>query len=735
MKVTEPEVSQQYEALFQATIQEAVGGSADLMTRLVAHTRAVLREQEGRAMELRERDRLTDSRRRLNQFEPILCARFAEELQTAFQRMASVERAAPAPSQSLQFDQLAAMDDAQLAQRVSSARVQHAVQLAADAELAELNRLICAMLGLAVVRLEHNPLRPAVYVEAVTAALTHLPVPATVRQSWISLMSGALGRELSAYYRHLCAHLRARGVGPGEASAGILPASGGAGRAAAQAQPVLTLEKLRALLADASFDAYDAATQRYAHPAAAPDEPVFTPAEAGPTGFRATVPAAFDAVREMKQLERVVQRVQDRNAVPVTALDAPPALRESLRRSAQGLDQALSVEVVTMMVDNIIHDPRLLAPVRQLVGELEPALLQLALVDPRFFSHRQHPARRLLHEITHRSIAFESVDSRGFSGFMEPLREAVAPLAAAGIDTAEPFDKVLSQLVELWDDPGAKEKRQLAKAIKALQKAEQRKALATIIMTDIHARKDAALVPDAVLDFLCGPWAQVIAHARMADKTGADDPGRFAELIEGLMWSAQPHLTRKKVPTLTRLVPQLLNRLREGLATIDYPPHKTSGFFDVLMHLHQRGFKPDAGTAAKPANHKPRDAAGTAALLSGHDSLWVAPLEARASGFIDLSSAVQPLPARNALDELVLGSWVALMAEGSWTRTRLSWTSPNATLLLFTDALGYMQSLTRGSCEQLFATGQLQVISVHPVEDALDAVAAAAMHNSVDIRF
>ena len=731
MKVTEPEVSQQYTALYQATIQEAVGGSAALMTRLVAHVRAMLREQEGRAMELRERDRLTDSRRRLNQFEPMLRARFAEELQTAFQRMASVEKASPASSQGLKFDQLAAMDDAQLAQRVSSARVQHAVQLAADTELAQLNRLICAMLGLAAVRLEHNPLRPAVYVEALTAALTHLPVPTNVRQSWITLMSGALGQELGAYYRHLCSQLRARGVEPGTA-----PVSGVAERAAGQPQPVLTVEKLRALLADACFDAPDAGTQRYFNPAAAPDESGFTQPEAGPTSFRATVPAAFEALREMKQLERVVQRIESRKVAAVPALDAPQPLRENLRGAAQGLDQTLGVEVVTLMVDNITHDPRLLAPVRQLVGELEPALLQLALVDPRFFSHRQHPARRLLHEITHRSIAFESVDSRGFSGFMEPLREVVAPLAAAGIDNAEPFDKVLGQLVALWDDSGAREKRQLAKAIKALQKAEQRKALATIIMADIHARKDAALVPDAVLDFLCGPWAQVIAHARMADQTGTDDPGHFAQLIEGLMWSAQPHLTRKKVLTLTRLVPQLLNRLREGLATIDYPPHKTSGFFEVLMQLHQRGFKPDDATAAaSPAMNKARDPKGTSARQSESHGLWIAPLEARASGFIDLSSDVQPLASQAPIDELAVGSWVALMAEGSWTRTRLSWTSPNATLLLFTDALGYLQSLTRRSCEQLFALGHLRVISVRPVEDALDAVAQSAMFNSVDIRF
>ena len=737
MKVTEPEVSQQYTALYQATIQEAVGGAAALMTRLVAHTRATLREQEGHAMELRERDRITDSRRRLNQFESILCERFTEELLTAFSRMASVERALPAASQGLHFDQLAVMDDDQLKQSVATARIHQTVQLAADAALAELNRLICTMLGLAVVRLERNPLRPAVYVEAITAALTHLRVPSVVRQAWISIMSSALGQELDAYYRHLCVHLRERGVGsPGAGGAAL--AGGDAVPPARQQQAVLTLERLRHLLAGAPSDAGDGVARRYEpQVSASHGESGFANAEQVPTGFRATVPAAFDAIKEMKQLDQVVQRLEARKAAAPAAVDAPQPVREQLRRSAHGLEQTLGVEVVTMMVDNITRDPRLLSPVQQLVAELEPALLQLALVDPRFFSHKQHPARRLLHEITHRSIAFESVDSRGFSGFMEPLREAVAPLSAgaAESDTAQAFDKVLGQLVGLWDDPGGKEKRQLAKAVKALQKAEQRNALSATIATEVCARPDAALVPDAVLDFVCGPWAQVVAHARMSDKSGADDPGLYAQLIEGLMWSAQPHLTRKKAGALTRLVPKLLSRLREGLATIDYPPHKTSGFFEVLMHLHQRGFKPDAEPASAPVTGKPRDAASASARLSHNDGLWVAPLEARASGFIDLSTGLQPLPAQTQLDQLVLGGWVALMAEGSWTRTRLTWASPNGTLFLFADALGYMQSLTRGACERLFAAGHIRAISAHLVEDALNAVAETAMRNSVDVRF
>ncbi len=738
MKVTEPEVSQQYTALYQATVQHAVGGAAALMARLVAHTRAVLRGREDQATDRRERDRLMDSRRQLNQFEPTLCARFSEELLTAFARVSSTERALPAASPDLHFDQLADMDESQLRQNVEAARVQHA----SNAELSELNRLICAMLGQPVLQLERYPLRPAVYADAVTAALTHLPAPPMARLGWITIMTGALAQELDVHYRDLCARLRPRGVGSAAPAVVGRPPGQGPGEADAahpandQQRAVLTLEKLRRLLADEPLDPTGPAVQRYERaPPTAPGDSALDALEAVPTGFRPTVPAAFDAALEMKRVDQVVRRLEQRAGAAPSEADPTQALRSRLRRAAHGLEQTLGLEVVAMMVDNITHDPRLLGPVQRIVAELEPALLQLALVDPRFFSHKQHPARRLLHEITHRSIAFESVASRGFSGFMEPLREAMAPLSVGVIDTAEPFDKALGQLVGAWDDPAGRDKRQLAKAVRALQKAEQRRALAATIVQEVMARPDVAAVPDAVIDFLCGPWAQVMAHARIMDKSGADDPGGYGRTIDDLMWSAQPELSGKDVSALTRLVPQLLGRLREGLATIGYPPLKTSAFFEVLMNLHQRGFKPDPGGAPPPVGDQPRATAITPARLGGPDALWVAPLEAQASGFIDLTTEQQPLAPPAPADALKVGIWVALMAEGGWTRTRLAWTSPNTTLLLFSDALGYLQSLTRTAYEQLFAAGQLRIISADPVEDALDAVAQSAMRNSVDIRF
>ncbi len=736
MKVTEPEDAQRYAVLYQATIAHAVGGAPELMARLVAHTRAALRDLEGRSADRRERDRLTASRRLLNQYESATIERFSEELKSAFARVASRERALPASAAQPHFDQLAGMDAAQVRASVETARVRHAVQIAADHALAELNQLICAMLGLEQVQLESNPLRPAVYVDAVTEALSHLPITPVVRQGWISLMSGALGQELDIYYRQLCVDLHERGIGAGE----VKDPSTVAGDAArsdraptgARDGHALTLERLRQLLVHAPALRDEVANQ-YRRPSdQMPVDAQDTVIEPGPTAFQPTVPAAFDAARDMNQLDRVVQRIE---ALGTDGSgDALLTQRETLRRAAHGLDQTLGLEVVALMVDNIRHDPRLLGPVQELVAGLEPALLQLALIDPRFFSHKHHPARRLLHEITHRSIAFESVDSRGFSGFMEPLREVVAPLSTRVIDNAEPFDQVLSRLVALWDEPQGREKRQIARAVQALQQAEQRSALAATMVREVLARPDAVLVPSGVLDFLCGPWAQVVAHARMTDRGGADDPGGYAAVIDDLMWSAQPALTREDGPALAAMAPGLVQRLSAGLLEVGYQPGQHAAFFELLDALHRRGLDAMAFAdtewvdVAVPAKH-------SVAQWQDQDSAWLVPAEARVSGFIDVP--IEPVPPRSKgfADQLVHGVWVALMAEESWSRTRLAWISPNGSLLLFCDALGFIQSLTKASCLQLYTNGHLRIISTDPVEDALDAVAELALRNSVDIRF
>jgi len=775
--------SPQYAALYQATIEEAASGGQAIMGKLVAAVRKSVQARLGTARDYREREVHEESLKLLHAQEPELRLQYPQALLAAFSGPVLSSKATVLSMADVQFDQLELMDEVQVQESVTMARAQQMAMLAAEASLAELNTLICATLGLATVRPERNPLRPDVYLQALKLVVERAPVPASMRIDWLTTMGVALGAELRELYTRLAARMRAEGVVA--AGYAVVPASGtsavGANRSTAggpgglpgssereaqiaaelrarrPADPaLLTLDRLRKLLSgelDAQGTPHRVAAFAQQFSRQFEGEALLN--SSPPEGdYAATVPAAFEALTEMKQVDRVVQRLEQRRSAPVRMAQAGAVQLacEAIRRSATGVAQALSLEVVNLMVDNIARDPRLLVPVQELVRSLEPALMRLALVDPRVFTDKEHAARSLVQEITHRSLAFASEQTTGFAGFYQEVRDAVAPLTEVDVQGPEPFEIVLAQLRASWDAAAKAQEASRAQAVQALQTAEQRNLLAEKIAREIDSHPDAAKVPEVVIAFLCGPWAQVVAHARLQGGAGSSAADKYQALISAMLWSAHPELARTNVTKLTRLVPLLISTLREGLDSIRYPATKTSVFLEALMGLHQQVFrsasKPEPAAVPMPA---PVHAHKTRPVEDGDP--WVAPEEARESNFIELpelpdsappeaaqvvdgqaAQSVGPL-ATTALvgGALPLGSWVELMSNGEWVRTQLTWASPHGTLFLFTSVYGTTQSMTRRTHDKLVAAGQLRMISGQPVVDgALDAVAQQAMRNSVD---
>lgn len=805
MPASRAPTSSQYQALYQATVEDAAAGGSLLMGKLVASARTQLQEREAASRDPRERDAIATSAKHLRNWESELCRRYPQALRDAFANPEATRKAGTQSIADVAFDELELMDEVQVQTSVTLARTQQVAMLAAEASLADLNTLICSTLGLGAVNAERNPLRPQIYISALQALVEQTQLPPAIQLEWLSAMSTTLGQELRKLYVELSAALRRQGVvaagyvvaqtqtgvgigrgvaqdmfmrtptpgtlaSPSGAAPAARPTPGaGAGQGApaasgvvygmAQDDTLLTLDRLRRLLSgelDAPVEL--SAKERFAQQFAREFEVGEPSDQAAGTDFDATVPAALEALTELKQVDAFVQRIQHRRsgAVAHKAGDTSiEAMRSHLRGQAQGLAQTLSLEVVSLMVDNIAHDERLLEPVQQLIRRLEPALLRLALVDPRLFSNKQHPARVLVQEIASHSLAYASLQAPGFPEFLDGVSQAIAPLEQADIADAEPFEQVLQHLRDIWKRAAQASVRQRERAVQALHQAEQRNLLAEKIAREIAHHPEAARVPSVVMDFLCGPWAQVVAHARMAGATAEGVADKYQAVISALLWSVDPESTRKNIAKLTRVVPLLLGNLREGLETIHYPATKTSAFLEALMGLHQAAFRAAKTVVAAPA---PADvpapepqAMSSAAVhhnLVDEGNPWVAPEEAQASNFIDLPDLPSDAPADTqpllpevdmaasappSLNELALGSWVELKVQDQWVRTQLTWASPHGTLFLFTNAQGATQSMTRRSGDKLVAAGHLRVISDRPVVDgALNAVAQMALRNSVN---
>ncbi|MDP3193036.1 DUF1631 family protein [Rhodoferax sp.] len=765
--------SEQYLTLFRAALGQSARDGEALLRQVFLAARGSLEQDFNRAPGPVERAQLGLCVKLLDENAPLMCAGFPALLRQAFQdkQIVSSQFGELAMGE-LSHSQLERMDESEVQERVELARVLQTVQGGARPSLNELSAFMSSLQGLSHVKPDRNPLRPQIYLSLLQEMLVHAELPVQVRISWMRHLAVPLGVALGASYAALGQRIKSYGVEPLRTSTVTSPPLRPPGRSAGPAQlqrsggdvakatSVLTLDRLRQLLA----------TQAAPQQNVAPDEAVTQfsgeldwnsgPAEMAPTpaleepttDFASTVPAAFEALQNMNQADDVIARLSQPSLMDKA--HKPESAREKLRKSCQSPAQVLSFEVMVQMIDNLINDTRLVKGIRDVIENLEPALLRLVLVDVRFFNNKQHPARRLLQEITERGLAFGSADSPECALFIRSLHRYVNPLSRIHIDSAEPFDLALYNLSNMWSEQLVQSQQTVQQAMRVLNRAEERNLLAEKICAAMAQIPDMQRVPAPVVDFLCGPWCQVMAAAELNNTEHAEDPGGYKGLVKLLLWSAQPELTRQDLGKLTKLVSKLLSKLREGLSLIDYPSVKTSLFFDALMKLHQQAFRPASEVPASSLQ------TATAKLLGNHHKLWLAPEEAKASGFMDMadddtgkplvlqpsqvrgplldsvipmaSQAAQAVPALT-LETLTVGAWVEIAIKGVWQRSQLSWISPQRTMYLFTGAQGQTQSMTRPSLENLIVTNAMRLVSDHSMVDgALDEVVHTAMLNSLD---
>jgi hypothetical protein len=782
-------------ATLRKLIDEVIQQGSAMMDRLAVQAQGALHKAAGQTRDLRERDALEQAARLLDRHLVQLATRYPQALREGFaaalqDQSEPVKEVAP-----LQFDQLELMDERQVQERVDAARGLQMAVMAVESELGDFNALVCAVLGLQQVQADRNPIRPEVFVRALRSILAECGVDVAVSQRWGQVMGPALGQELRKLYTRLKEQLLVQGIKPvgyvvvktPQSLSGRAGASpGGAGRrttgdssSTAQAisgsdTAVLTIHQLRRLL---SGELQGATAQLAARVGmrghAAPQ------AGAGPASdarLDQSLSAAVEVLGEVRHMVQALDRMGQQSA---QAQDLT-TVRAQLRSNAQDDGQLLGQEVVNLIIANIASDSRLLPPVQQVVCNLEPALLRLALIDPRFFSDKKHPARRLLEEVAQHSFAFDSVEATGFAVFLERVEQAVQELDQSEIADAKPFAAVLDKLRQAWelDDQLLRQRQEAAQ--QALLLAEQRNQLAAELSRSMAQRPDAVFMPDEVMAFVVGPWSQVMAQARLVKPRSTDPQIDCDALVEDLFWSVRPDLTRNNLPTLVRLIPRLLEGLRQGLRLIDYPQIATQQFLDELIALHEKCMDFSGGSTGRSRRSAATVPMSLPGALSTPASPWLAPQEARDSGFMDdlggstessprrdfaatepasmrdfaptepasmsdfaatepMSLPIEPmdaapLPASSLADHLQVGTWVELFAAGDWVQAQLTWASPQGTLFLFTGLHGSTHSMTRRLLDRLCQENQLRVSTVAAdsvVDQALNAVAEVAMRNSI----
>jgi len=630
----------------------------------------------------------------------------------------------------VRFEDFQFLEEEQIDANIELALTQQEVLLAVDDVLPSINGLMSGLLGWVTVQPHLNPLKPDSFVFALRESFLEQIPSDEVRSTLMTPAAGMLGVGLRQLYKEIAEWLRALGVEP------VGPINTGGGAKKPDDNPVtrtmLTLDKLRRLLSGEL------------NPAAM--------SNSGVLDFSHTVPASYVALEDLQLMEPMMKRLSKRaaEAAPDVSKKRDPAGTKFVMQEqtkSKKLGRELGEEVVRLMLESLMQDGRLLAGVRKNLKAMEPVLIGLSQSDPRFFSERKHPARQFLDKITSRSLAFSSEDEPGYARFQKVFDNAVGVLAGGEGDSAA-FGRILRKLEEAWAQEEHEQRQRAEEAARGLMHAEQRNLLAQRLTQDFTERLQDKKVPEIVVNFLRGPWAQVVAESQLKCADGTADADGYMSLADDLIWSVQLRLARRNRVRLMEIVPGMLVTMRQGLNLISYPPERIPVFFDALIAFHEKAF--ESARPTPPADVSSTTVAESSVELGAYepetpgvepDAFWMGEDEAADSGYLGGAPDVPELPDHEEIpdpaqqqawstESLNTGAWVDLALGGAWVRAQLTWASPHRTLFMFISGSGMAHSMSKRTMDRLRGLGLIRMVSDGRVMDnALDAVAQAALRN------
>lgn len=665
--------------VLQACVLEAVQHSTALMAQLLAGASQSLSDQaQNSSASALARQQAGDALPLLQAHEPTLHRAYPLALLECFaqDRMPGSNSALPRSSSAarLDLDGLSLVDEKEHHAQVELQRAQEQVTHATDAVLAELNALVSAAQGLPRVQVERNPLRPENYLRALQRVLNECTdVPAAVRDTWMQHLLPTLGSALREVYQQTSQTLRQQGIVP----VGYGVASS---RYASQYGPSSSDDGNLADSAQASLNAQEAQAQEDA--------------------LTASI------------LHQLLQGGADPYSPPPPTWEPPggPTLYGGMSSPHPAVQAA---QVVAQMMDNIAQDGRLLPAVRQILQGMEPAIGQLAGHDSTFFSNPLHPARRLLDEVTERSLALGADNTPAWSRFIALLQQINRYLAQQDTRQSAPFATALQTLEHTCAQWAQQDKLPPVAPTTAVEQPSPYQRLSQEVAANIRKLPDVASVPTDIMQFATGPWAQVIAKAQLAQPDSSDgDPHGYLALVPLLFWSVRPGIAIDERRQITQAVPEMLHTLQHGLIRFGYPAQETDRFLARLQQLHRQTLASAPPTAPVPS-HASVVARPPAPVVPASPDIDIEldiELESAHGIPAELAAIPNPAPAAAVIahGDFPIGTWFELQSNRQVMRTQLTWASPKGTLFLFTGPDGSTQSMTRRIRDRLLTEGSLR---------------------------
>ena len=392
-------------------------------------------------------------------------------------------------------------------------------------------------------------------------------------------------------------------------------------------------------------------------------------------------------------------------------------LRASSVGASMGQMDALTLDVVAMLFDQLFDDPKIPIGLKGLIGRLQIPMLKVAIADKGFFSKKTHPARLALDRFGEIALRLPpDFDAR--SPFFAQLEEIVQQLLDGFRDDLGIFTRVEEQLRSVIEQD---ERRIEAESRSLAERAAQAESLAvakTAAEDEVRARAQAHKLPGFVLEFLVEHWLKLLLLIHAKAGSGSAGWKNALSVLDQLVWSVEPKATPEERRTLAAAVPALVRNINAGLNALGVDEPSRSGFFGALMNVH---------TEILNAKVAPAAPAGVPEPASLNFTAQVTVRNPYGGGQVEVSG----VDAAAAPENLVVGTWVEFRPKGEGKEKRVAkvlFVTPKRTRYVFSDRKGEnMVELTRNELVRQLRTGELVRLAEEPEEPLFDRIMGAMM--------
>lgn len=402
-----------------------------------------------------------------------------------------------------------------------------------------------------------------------------------------------------------------------------------------------------------------------------------------------------------------------------------------------------AINIVSLLFDFILDDPGLPDSLKAQIARLQIPLLKVAILDKTFFSKKSHPARQLLNELAYASSSLNKGNTESDT-VLPMVSDVVNTILTEFEENTEIFSALRDEFVTFIEAERESNKR----ACQLLEGAKD------LVANEIQRRVTDNHVPPLVSTLLIDAWKDVLTHLYLRDGNEGAAWNTALQVADDLIWSVQPKLVVSERQRLIKIIPRILNGLRDGLTLIQFDREATEKLFAGLETLHLASLRGGLNTETPNNNqqvcttHLNEDDFGTDMSSLPESTEMTISDEDNIIEEVTLDSIQTPLGEDDALNasqyaeaikEMALGTWVEFTdAETQLQRRgKLAWKCDFSGEYTFVDrTYQVVADLSNRKLIEAFELGHAQFVDDVPLFDrALDSVIGGikrALDNTVE---